>query len=221
MTTALSEIRDAWEQRRDASDWDPTQMEFVKTILRELAKGTPVSPARAAEILPGVDEDSMADAFARASEMGAEVDGDGALVGNALTLNPTSHRFRVNGNDLYAWCSLDTLFLPMLIGETAAVESTCPVTGETIRLIVGPEGVRSYEPPTARASVVVPGETPSCDVDAKTGPASATCTQMQFFANPEAAAAWAEDHPGVAILTIEEAGHVAHALADNPCGDCC
>lgn len=220
MTTAVTGITEAWGRRRQSDELDPTQTEYARVILRELAKGLPVSAARAAELL-GVDEATIASSFENASDMGAQLDENGALVGNALTLNPTDHKFRINGNDLYAWCSRDTLFLPGLIGEPATVESLDPITGETIRLQVGPEGVTSDQPSTARASVVVPGETPSCDQDSKTGPTSALCTQMNFFATQEAADSWLENHPGVAVLTIEEASDVARALVDDPCGDCC
>lgn len=221
MTTDVRDVERAWERRRRGANENPDGMRFTRAILRELAKGQPVTPVRAAELDDDVTEQQVADLFQGAAKQGAEVNGDGALVGSALTLNPTPHRFRVDGNDLYAWCSLDTLFLPALIDAVAEVESTCPVTGETIRLTVGPEGVRSYHPPTARTSVVVPGQTPSCEVDAATGPDSATCTQMNFFATPEAAAEWVNQHAGVEILTIEEANRVARTFAEDPACDCC
>jgi hypothetical protein len=67
-----------------------------------------------------------------AHRCGAEIE-DGAIVGIALSLRPTRHRFRVRGHDLYTWCGFDALFLPIILGERAGVASTCLVTGAEIR----------------------------------------------------------------------------------------
>jgi alkylmercury lyase len=128
-------------------------------------------------------------------------------VGAALTLNPSPHRFRVNGNELYAWCALDTIFLPGLLGETAEVESPDPITGETIRLTIAPDGVRDYRPTNAVLSIAVPGV--SCSRE-QTGPQSDACRQIHFFRARETAETWLKDHPGLAIFTVEEAWQLAN-----------
>jgi len=66
------------------------------------------------------------------------------------------HRITVNGHTVYAWCAFDPLFIPPVVGETGAVESTCPVTGETIRLTVGPDGIRDLSPAGAVISMLAP-----------------------------------------------------------------
>jgi mercuric reductase len=151
--------------------------------------------------------------FASLRETGLEFDDQGNLVGAALTLRPSPHRFRVAGRDLFAWCSLDTLFLPGLLGETAEVASTCPVTGETIRLRVAPERVEEYAPATMVLSVVLPGI--SCSTT-RTGPASSMCSQMFFFASRGAAETWVRAHPGVAVLSVEEAFELARQRFVEP-----
>lgn len=89
-----------------------------------------------------------------ARRCGAEVD-DGAVVGLALSLRPTRHRFRVRGIDLYTWCGFDALFLPIMLGERAEVASTCPVTGAEIRMAVEPDGTaREVEPSTVVVGIV-------------------------------------------------------------------
>jgi alkylmercury lyase len=151
--------------------------------------------------------------FGRLRETGLEFDGDGNLVGAALTLRPSPHRFRVAGRDLFAWCSLDTLFLPGLLEETAEVESACPVTGVPIRLRVTPDRVEAYSPATTVLSIVLPGI--SCSTD-RTGPASSVCSQMFFFANRSAAESWVRDRAGVAVLTVEEAFELARQRFIEP-----
>jgi len=51
--------------------------------------------------------------------MGMESGDSGNIVGAALTTRETPHKVRLSGRDLYAWCALDTLFIPGLLGEDA------------------------------------------------------------------------------------------------------
>ena len=74
----------------------------------------------------------------------------------------------------------------------------------------------------ASLSVVVPGVTPECGPQSKTGPDSDVCQQMYFFATKAAAVKWSQDHPGVAILSVAEADEVARLLATpTVASDCC
>ena len=95
--------------------------------------------------------------FQELSAIGLESDESGNIVGAALTTRETSHAVRVAGKELYAWCALDTLFIPGLLAETAEVESTCPSSGETIRLTVSPESIEACELPGVWLSVFLPG----------------------------------------------------------------
>ena len=119
----------------------------------------------------GTSRDEAAALLRSLAVGGVELAEDGSAVGAALTTRPTPHRFRVRGKDLYAWCALDTLFLPGLIDATAEVRSTCPESGQEIRLVVAPDRVESCLPDTAVLSVVIPEALGS---DRKTGPASPT-----------------------------------------------
>ena len=69
-----------------------------------------MTAARAAELVAGRTEAAIEALYTQMAALGAEFDTHGALIGNALTLKPTRHRFRVGGRQLYAWCSLDTPF---------------------------------------------------------------------------------------------------------------
>lgn len=66
-----------------------------------------------------------------------ELDEARNVVGTAgLTLRETPHMFEVEGQRLHAWCALDALTLPRLVGRTARVVSLCAATGVAIRLTV-------------------------------------------------------------------------------------
>ena len=119
----------------------------------------------------GLEPTHAEEAFADLATFGLERDGEGRIVGAALTANPTPHRVRFDSQRLYAWCALDTLFIPGLVGRSATVESTCPTSGAPIRLTVTPEGVDAADPIGAVVSVVLPG---AGGAGVTTGPASPT-----------------------------------------------
>ena len=73
-----------------------------------------------------------------------------------LAVRETSHRFEVDGQGLYTWCAWDTLFIPAILQRTARIESSCPATGETIRLTVSPDEVESVEPVSTVVSFLTP-----------------------------------------------------------------
>ena len=139
-------------------------------LVRAIAAGRAVSPSEfAAEV--GISDDAAREVFRGFEASGLELDGEGRVVGAALTPRPTPHRMIVGGKDLYAWCALDTLFIPGLLDEVADVRSPCAVSGQEIHLRVTPHGVESFEPPHAVLSVVLPGV--GC-APGETGPESPT-----------------------------------------------
>ncbi|MFQ5569517.1 MAG: alkylmercury lyase MerB [Rhodothermales bacterium] len=208
----VEDVMQAW--RSQNAGVPPEQMAFSVRFqvqaIRALAEGQPVSAQRLAADL-GMPINQVEAIIGQLGASGVEVDGEGRLLGVVLTLNPTSHRFRVKGGDLYAWCALDTLFLPAYLEETAQVESTCPVTGETIRLTITPTGVTSYSPESTVVSIVDPSKVSCCSTR---GPQSAVCSQMHFFRSHEAAETWQTDHSGVVICTVEDAYRIAQISID-------
>lgn len=126
-----------------------------------------------------------------------------------ITRRPTPHAFQLNGLELFAWCALDTLFLPGLIGQTAKVTSTCPVTGEAIRLTIRPDRIESAEPEGVVLSIVVPGYSAACKPELKGGAQGAVCSSMHFFRDRQAASTWFVAQPDLAVLSLEEAWKLA------------
>jgi hypothetical protein len=121
-----------------------------------------------------------------------------ALVGLALTLRPTRHRFTADGRTLYAWCASDTLMFPFILGRPGTVESTCPHTGQAIRIEFTPDGITRLDPRAAVVSAVRPTGTIA---DVRT----ATCHHGHFFSSCAAAAHWADQHPDGYIHPVQEA----------------
>lgn len=125
-------------------------------LLRELAKGRPVSQTTLAMSLDWPAQQVNA-VLERATS--TEYDSDGNIVGYGLTLRETSHIFEIDGRRLYAWCALDTLMFPALIGQTARVSSHCAATGAPVSLTVSPNEIRDIAPTDAAVSLVLPQET--------------------------------------------------------------
>ncbi len=137
-------------------------------IVRGIAAHGAVSPESLGARL-GLEPTRIRDLLAGLATMGMEMDADGNVVGAALTSTPTPHAVQLGERALFAWCALDTLFIPRLAGERADIESTCPVSGDPIRLRVSPDGACDYTPSGAVLSVLLPGAS-----GLQVGPASPT-----------------------------------------------
>lgn len=134
-----------------------------------------------------------------------EVDGLGRIVGWGLTLKETPHRFFVNGRRLYTWCALDTLMFPVLLGESALVESPCGATGELVRLCVDPYRLADVEPRGSVVSIVTPA-------DVSTVRAS-FCNHVHFFVSADAASGWLADHADGSVVSVADAFELGQRLA--------
>ncbi len=177
---------------------------FCFQLLRLLGQGQPVSVAQMGTAL-GMAEIAVIETFEHLPDI--ERDETGQVIGWGLSLLPTPHQFRFNGHTLYTWCALDALTYPILLEQTAQVESICPITRTPIRLRVGPEGISALEPATAMVSLTIPDTHPdACN-------RASFCDQGHFFASPEAAATWQADHPQARALTVEAVYQLGRIIA--------
>ncbi|MGH7408236.1 MAG: organomercurial lyase, partial [Candidatus Methylomirabilales bacterium] len=84
--------------------------------------------------------------------------------------------------------------------KTARVESSCPVTGDRIRLTVTPEGVEQLDPAGAVMSFLTPEE-----VKFRENVILHFCHYVYFFSSPEAGSRWVSEHPGTFLLSVNDA----------------
>ena len=209
------EATEAWRERT-VGQKETFNLALIH-LLEELTKGAPVSKERASELLR-VPREEIDGLFAAIEIDGGQFDKQGNFVGWALTLKPTRHSFRVNGNDMYAWCSFDTILLPGILEAEGEIKSKDPVTAETIRLTVSADQVVQVEPSGAVTSIFVRGKTPSETEDGElvVGAESEVCTSMLFYASRESAEQALENYPNIAIFTIEEAFNLARETWTEP-----
>lgn len=211
---SVEDVIKAWldskaETRSEAS------YELQRFVLSSIANNQPVSAHVLAEALNRPVE-VIEKVFAKQRKRGADFDNDGNLIGMALTMKPTRYQFNVNGHDLYAWCALDTVFLPGLVGAVAEVKSVCPATGEKINLIISPTGINSSSPESVVVSVVVPGYSTACVPGQQGGAAGAACSSMDFFASREVAKAYFVANPDAALFSLDETWKLANEVWIKP-----
>jgi len=205
MTTtkaSLTRLSDAL--RSAAPTLDPDEQRLVVGLYRSLALGAPVGPAALAAEL-GVTRELIEEALDRwpgvyRSERGEVI----GFWGLALTGMP--HHMDIGDASVTAWCALDPfLITPLLTTGEIRVRSEDPVTGESITLTIGGEGVLDVSPPTAVVSMLEPDGSFDHQV------VETFCHYVWFFASPESGEAWTRDHAGTFLLTIEEADTVARS----------
>jgi alkylmercury lyase len=180
-----------------AEELDEQGERLQLTLFRLLSEGQPVDSARLAERarLPVAD---IVEALG--GWRGVHRDEDARVVAfKGLSLVEAPHRLTVDGRTLYAWCAWDTLFLPELIGRPAEIESTCPATGETITLRVGPRGPADVAPPEGVLSFLLPDSLFGEDT------LGSFCNFIHFFASPQAAEKWTAKRPHTFVISIEDA----------------
>ena len=177
---------------------DPSRRVALATYGR-LAEGT---PAPVEDVAEGAGESVELVERLLGSWPGVFRDDRGDVVGFwGLTIGklvPT-HAIELEGRRLFAWCAWDTLFLPGILGAEARVESTCPVTGETISLVVRPDGVAETSHPEAVVSFLLPSTAFDADV------IQSFCHFVHFFASRDAGESWTAEHPSTFLLSLEDA----------------
>jgi alkylmercury lyase len=185
---------------------DAEGQRIVRATYRELAKGKPATPAaiaRAIDLPVGRVEEALS------SWPGVYRDDDGSVVGFwglALAKIDAEYRLDVEGKTSYAWCALDTLFIPAHLGKTVRVEATDPVTGDRVSLVVDENGVRELTPSGAVVSVVIPDGPFGYDV------IESFCSRVFFFASQESGRSWVGEHEGTTLLSVQEAFELGQAV---------
>jgi len=179
-------------------------LEIVPPTLDLLARGKPAVPEEIAAA-SGKSPEEVRAALERFPSV--EWNEQGRVVGLGLTLQLTPHRLELEGRTLFAWCALDTLLFPALLGRPASIESPCRGTGEPVHIEMTPAGIDRVEPPSAVVSIVAARDLATFR--------RVSCTNTHFFSSPEAASRWLEKHPEATILPAEEAFRLGRLIAEG------
>ena len=175
---------------------------IASQIYRLLSEGNPVSIADLSNSLR-MDQKIVKSITDKWS--GIYYDDDSRIIGYwGLAIDKMGHRFNVDDKNLYTWCAWDALFIPQIIGKTAAVESRDPVTKEMVKLTVTPtDGITKIEPSQAVISFMIP------DTDkVRSDVIKSFCHYVHFFESSVSAEEWISESDKkneIFILPIDEA----------------
>lgn len=184
--------------------------DFIGPLVRLIAEGRPVELTELAE-RSGLPVDRLT-SWLRA-QPGTDWDEQGRLVGFGLTQRRTAHRFTVEGRELFTFCAADTLLFVPILGSPVRVESTCPATGQLIRVELAPDRVLDLNPDGAVLSQ--PALCPTTDIRAS------ICDHGHFFASPGAAEPWRRAHPDGQVLPVREYFDIALSTDREMGWSCC
>ncbi len=153
-----------------------------RAVYRLIAAGLPAEPAT---IAASTGMPAHRVATIAASLPTASVGGDEITAFLGLQREPGRHKITFGDQRRGAWCAWDTLFLPALVGQSARVESRCPVSGSVVRLVIDPrEGVRHVSPPGTVLSFLKTPAPYSGAIQAQ------FCRWIHFLAGEREAQAW-------------------------------
>src|SRR5712692_1639148 len=135
---------------------DETDRQIASAVYRLMSLGQPVEPTAIGEEV-GIDDEDVESRLA--SWPGVYRDERGRVAGfwghTIAKLDP-EYRLSADGQTTYAWCALDTLFIPGIIGKTVQVEASDPISGRPISMLVDRDRAHGLSPAGALVSVVVP-----------------------------------------------------------------
>ncbi|MPZ32991.1 MAG: hypothetical protein GEV13_18705 [Rhodospirillales bacterium] len=181
----------------------PEDQRHGMVLLHELAKGEPVAIGQLAEALGTPVE--KAETFTKDSALSPFIHKDegGRIQGFwGLSVKPTHHQLTINERKLWAWCAVDTLLYPELLGETAKIETRDPETDQLNRLTVSPTRVEAVEPTGIVVSMVRPQ---TADFTSNPRLRASVCHFIFFFASNASGERWQAKHPETLLLSLDEA----------------
>ena len=184
-------------------EWSDDINRLIIATCRKLAEGFSITPEQVDELISrvGIDPDEGQE-FLRGVSERDEDDNIRGLIG--LSLNQHPHSFKVDDVQMATWCAWDTLFLAPVLGATAIVRSSSPVTGEAMDFTIGPDGVKSA--PEGATVTIVLVDPEDIDMDSLESIYMTFCHQVFFFASREEAEEWTGDKDyNFAVLTVDEA----------------
>jgi alkylmercury lyase len=208
--TAIRVDETARKLRERLQAYGPAKTRLLLRVVRAVSGGQPVTPEEVERhsAALGLAHDA-ADRFLREV---TERDALDRIIGvMGLSQGDHPHHITVAGVPLTAWCALDTLFLPALLGQPATIESLAPGTHELVRLRVTPERVEEVNPAGAALTFVL------VDLDQaamRTVEAvwMAFCTHVHFFPSHAAAERWACGRDDLTVLTVAEGFALGRAV---------
>ncbi|MGI0043611.1 MAG: organomercurial lyase [Nitrososphaeraceae archaeon] len=182
---------------------EPEHRRIIGQTLQLLSNGSPVTLAEIASQLQA----SAEKVTSTLRKFGAEFDTEGNIIGLGLTLIKTLHVYKVNSRKMYTWCAVDALAFPVILQQTAHIESSDPVTGDKVQIHITPGRVEKIEPKSAVMSFIK-----NIDV---TNVRGTFCNNVNFFSSPETAAIWIAEHSEITFYPVNDVYQALQHIHSN------
>ena len=183
-------------------------------IYRQLAQGEPVLRSELAEAVKA-PTDTVDELLEHPNlKCLTYADKQGRIIGfGGLAVREMPHRFKVDGRTLYTWCAWDSLFIPVILGREAEVESPAPGSTVLVRLRVSPNRVERIQPPSAVMSFLLPSAE-TFQADALKAMAS-FCHFIFFFPDIDSAAEWTKSRPDTTVISMSDAFELGRRMVSS------
>lgn len=182
-------IANAWDQLRDSLE--PGAHELGRHAFEQISEGRSVTIESAGRDLNRPAEEAQKQATYLVRRGLLTVDDSGSITGAlGLTTEPTQYRLLLNGRALFTWCALDAVGIPAALGADALVQTTIEGRPFEVRL----ESGRLLR--ASRRDVGISLPNPKMDVSIR----QSVCPEIRFHLESHA-----PQHPGVALLSLDEA----------------
>lgn len=193
VTTPASSVKDLVDgYLAGLPELDSSAARTAIGLWRHLAEGAPVARDALADRL-GLAREQI-DKALEGPLAGTFLEDDAGRVRAfwALSLadQPSPHRLTLDGRTLYAWCAVDTLFLPLLLGRSLLVESMLTTTDAPISLEIHPDRLGDVYGPADTTVSFVPAA-PEGLGDSPASIMSTYCHHMLFFPDTASGRRWA------------------------------
>jgi len=193
---------------------DGIDQQIATAVYGLMSTGEPVEPAEIAKAVGSVSLNLVNERLS--SWPGVFRDDSGRVVGfwgHAIKKLEPEYRLVADGKTTYAWCALDTLFIPGIIGKTVRVQASDPISGEPVSLVVDRAGVREINPAGALVSMVIPDGPFGYDV------IESFCHKVLFFASEITGTKWIAEHEATTLLPVEQAFELGRVLTERVAPD--
>ncbi len=172
---------------------------FAVGLYDQLSAGRPVTQGQMSETLDWTEK-KVTGMFDELPSVYLDYDEDGNVSDwGGFGLDGGNNRFNIRGNEMFAWCAWDALFVPAVVGEPAQVTAVDAEDGSEVSLTVTPSGVEDISPAGAVMTFALPGM--------KAFPRFEEFSFQRtvfFFGSEYSARRWLGKNPGPELITIEE-----------------
>ena len=192
--------RERWGRRRLAALAEP-ERRLYRWILTSFRAGDPPTVDDLAAVAAELDlplEQTLAK-LAHEDLVHHDAARGEITVAYPFSRRPTAHTVRSHdGSEAFAMCAIDAVGIAPMFGESIAISSRDPLTGEQIQVTLAPEGDGRWLPDEAVVVCGASGSGESC---------TSCCPVLNFFASAASAEGWLAAHREVqgCVISMDEA----------------